>query len=394
MPIQSETSPFKEQSDSSGIRLQDQSPKTSRHFINNLLVPLKVRDFGLLFSGQMISTIGDMFFAVALPWLMLSSGYSPRELGIVLAAYGIPRVGTLLLGGLLSDWLGPRRVMLLAEVLTADELQAGNALNTSTIQLALLIGSGLAGLVVSHLQPAAAFVVDALTFVVSAITLASMQKGRRSAKPIATPEDQNASVSQKASEETSAFAPDITFWQLLRTWRLLQVAFLVIIFGNFLFNGLFEVALPTLARNQFLAGASGYGLLLATFGGGSLLGGLVAGGLGKIAHRGILMLSLIMILGILYSLVPFAGGLQGAALLIGSAGFTNGMLTVLAFTIMQLQAPHHLLGRLMGVFLFASLGLYPFSVALAGIVSSHFGPAILFPISAAMMLGASAFGWL
>ena len=92
MPIQSETSPFKEQSDSSGIRVQDQSPKTSRHFISNLLVPLKVRDFGLLFSGQMISTIGDMFFAVALPWLMLSSGYSPQELGIVLAAYGIPRV--------------------------------------------------------------------------------------------------------------------------------------------------------------------------------------------------------------------------------------------------------------------------------------------------------------
>jgi len=51
MPIQSETSPFKEQSDSSGIRVQDQSPKTSRHFISNLLVPLKVRDFGLLFSG-------------------------------------------------------------------------------------------------------------------------------------------------------------------------------------------------------------------------------------------------------------------------------------------------------------------------------------------------------
>src|SRR6266581_8539728 len=168
--------------------------------VKTTLAPLRVRDFRLLFSGQMASTIGDMFYAVALPWLMLSSGRSPQELGIVLAAYGVPRVGTLLLGGLLSDWLGPRRVMLLAdsmralimgilvvlvitghtevwqlcavaallgtfaglflpayyamlpEVLTADELQAGNALNTSTIQLALLIGSGLAGLVVSHLQ--------------------------------------------------------------------------------------------------------------------------------------------------------------------------------------------------------------------------------------------------
>jgi MFS family permease len=438
MSVQSDPSPFKEQSNASDIPVKTQSPNTPRQLISNLLVPLKVRDFRLLFSGQMISTIGDMFYAVALPWLMLSSGRTPQELGIVLAAYGVPRVGTLLLGGLLSDWLRPRKVMLLSdimralfvsilvlqivtgytevwqlcivaaflgafaglflpayyamlpEILSADELQAGNALNTSTIQLALLIGSGLAGLVVSHLHSAAAFVVDALTFVVSAGTLASMQGGKRLAKP----EDQITSVAQKVSEESFTFAPDITFWQLLRTWRLLQVAFLVIIFGNFLFNGLFEVALPALVLNQFMAGASGYGLLLAAFGAGSLLGGLVAGGLGKIAHRGILMLTLIMILGILYFFVPFSGGLPGAALLLGSAGFTNGMLTVLAFTSMQQQAPHHLLGRLMGVFLFASLGLYPFSVALAGILSSHFGPSIIFPISAAMMLGASAFGWL
>src|SRR5260221_4019810 len=67
----------------------------------------------------MISTIGDMFYAVALPWLMLSSGHTPQELGIVLATYGVPRVGTLLLGGLLSDWLRPRRVMLLADIMRA-----------------------------------------------------------------------------------------------------------------------------------------------------------------------------------------------------------------------------------------------------------------------------------
>ena len=441
MPPQSESSPLKEQSNSPNIRLTDQSSKTSRPIVSNLLVPLKIRDFRLLFSGQMISTIGDMFYAVALPWLMLSSGYSPQELGIVLAAYGIPRVGTLLLGGFLSDRLGSRNVMLLAdcmralltgilvllvitgntqmwqlcsvavflgafaglflpayyailpEILNNDELQAGNALNTSTLQLALLIGSGLAGLVVSHLQPASAFGVDACTFVVSAITLAVMHHGRKVSKLKTTPDDQFASLSPNSSEETSTLAPEISFWQLLRSWRLLQVAFLVIIFGNFLFSGLFEVALPALARNQLSVGASGYGILLALFGGGSLLGGLVAGGLGKISYRGMLMLTLIMILGIIYALIPFLGGFQGAALLLASAGFTNGMLTVLAFTIIQQRAPHHLLGRLMGVFLFASLGLYPFSVAIAGFLSSHFGPAIIFPISAIMMLGASAFGW-
>lgn len=411
-----------------------------KQLLGNLLAPLRVRDFCLLFVGQMISTIGDMFYAVALPWLMLSSGHTPQELGIVLATYGVPRVGTLLLGGLLSDWLRPRRVMLLAdimrallvgvlavlvftgrtgvlplcavaaplgafaglflpayyavlpEILGADALQAGNALNTSSLQLALLIGSGLAGLVVSRLQSGPAFVVDALTFVVSALTLILMRGEHRSAEAVTAQKEQ--ALAQEASGREATFAQDITFWRLIRTWRLLQVAFLVIIFGNFLFNGLFEVALPTLARDQFMSGAGGYGLLLAMFGAGSLLGGLIAGSLGKIAHRGLLMLICIMTLGVLYSFVPFAGGLPGAALLIGCAGLTNGMLTVLAFTVMQQQAPPHLLGRLLGIFLFASLGLYPLSVALVGVVSSHVGPVILFPISGAMMLGAAAFGWL
>jgi MFS family permease len=411
-----------------------------KQLLGNLLAPLRVRDFCLLFVGQMISTIGDMFYAVALPWLMLSSGHTPQELGVVLATYGVPRVGTLLLGGLLSDWLRPRRVMLLAdimrallvgvlavlvftgrtgvlplcavaaplgafaglflpayyavlpEILGADALQAGNALNTSSLQLALLIGSGLAGLVVSRLQSGPAFVVDALTFVVSALTLILMRGEHRSAEAVTAQKEQ--ALAQEASGGESTFAQDITFWRLIRTWRLLQVAFLVIIFGNFLFNGLFEVALPTLARDQFMSGAGGYGLLLAMFGAGSLLGGLIAGSLGKIAHRGLLMLICIMTLGVLYSFVPFAGGLPGAALLIGCAGLTNGMLTVLAFTVMQQQAPPHLLGRLLGIFLFASLGLYPLSVALVGVVSSHVGPVILFPISGAMMLGAAAFGWL
>ena len=57
-----------------------------------MVAPLASRDFRLLFSGQMISTIGDTFYAVALPWLLLSGGHSPQELGLVLAAYGVPRV--------------------------------------------------------------------------------------------------------------------------------------------------------------------------------------------------------------------------------------------------------------------------------------------------------------
>src|SRR5437763_16441996 len=77
----------------------------------SILAPLRVRDYRLLFSGQLISTIGDAFYAVALPWLVLTNGGSAQELGIILSAYGIPRIGSVLLGGDVSDRRHARQVM-------------------------------------------------------------------------------------------------------------------------------------------------------------------------------------------------------------------------------------------------------------------------------------------
>jgi hypothetical protein len=59
----------------------------------------------LLFGGQTVSVIGAVFYAVARPRLILSNGDNAQDLGIVLTAYGIPRAGSMLLGGWLSDRL-------------------------------------------------------------------------------------------------------------------------------------------------------------------------------------------------------------------------------------------------------------------------------------------------
>src|SRR5271166_2894030 len=174
------------------------SPRRSPRFLGTLVEPLRYRDFRLLFGGQLISIIGDNFYAVALPWLILQNGGSVQDLGIVLMAYGVPRVATLLAGGWLSDRLRPRRVMLTAdaarmllvgalallalwshpslwqlcaivaplglfaglfipaswaitpEVLPDDVLPAGNSLSIAWSQLANLVGPGLGGLLVSQ----------------------------------------------------------------------------------------------------------------------------------------------------------------------------------------------------------------------------------------------------
>ncbi len=421
---------------------QTGSSRTSR-LMRTTFAPLRVRNFGLLFGGQMFSTIGDMFYAVALPWLMLSSGRTPQELGIVLAAYGVPRVATILLGGLLSDRLRPRRVMLLSdlmralllsvlvgltasgqtavlplaavsaplgaftglflpayysilpEVLSEEELPAGNALNSSAFQLAVLLGSALAGVVVSRLQPVAALSVDAVTFVISALTLFAMRglPGRRGAQAL----EKKGELTRAGAPETgvaSRFEASISIWQLVRQWRLLHVGLVVMVSINLTIGALFEIALPTLARGPWHAGATGFGLLLAAFSLGALAGGLVGGVAGRMRRRGLIMLSTILALALFYPLVPFVGGLPGAMLVLALAGSANGLLNVLFFTVTQQLTPPRLLGRVMSVLMLANVSVYPLSVALGGLLITHFGTTVLFLATGALMALASLFGWL
>jgi MFS family permease len=394
--------------------------------------PLKVRNFQLLFAGQIISTLGDTFYAVALPWLVLTTGGNPQELGIILTGYGLPRVGTVLLGGILSDKFRPRRVMLAADIARAvlvgmlamlgiqghpvfwqllavaiplgafeglflpasfvmlpdilddTKLQAGNSLNFSSTQLATLVGSGVAGVIVGAVSSGVALAIDAGTFVVSAVSLAAMRLQKAT---------DVASITATASTEeieTSESEPAPGFWQIVRSSALVQVAFVIATIANLTFGGTVEVALPALAHSTLNAGATGFGLMLSAFGAGALIGSIATGVLNKLRHRGVISLLAALVQALAVALIPFSGGLIGAMLCLLLMGFTNSITNVLFITLVQENLPRAQLGRLMGVILFASLGSYPISVLLAGILINHTGPAIMFPISGAFLaLGAS-----
>jgi len=84
--------------------------------------PLSVRSFRLLTAGQFMSTIGDYCFAIALPWLVLSHGGTTVLLGTVLTFYGVPRTILIPFGGILSDKLGCRTLMLIADAVRLPSL--------------------------------------------------------------------------------------------------------------------------------------------------------------------------------------------------------------------------------------------------------------------------------
>ncbi|MHB1940892.1 MAG: MFS transporter, partial [Candidatus Dormibacteria bacterium] len=85
---------------------------------SNLRELLSVRDFVLLWSGGTISLFGDGVYFVTIAWEVYRLSNAPTALGVVSAAFGLPQVLLLLPGGVLSDRLDRRLVMLLGNVVS------------------------------------------------------------------------------------------------------------------------------------------------------------------------------------------------------------------------------------------------------------------------------------
>jgi predicted MFS family arabinose efflux permease len=388
------------------------------------LAPLHHRGFRLLAAGQLASNVGDSFYAVALPWYVLAEHGGALLLGTVLVAYGIPRTVLLAAGGQASDrwrpWtvmmstdaaraigvgvlagaaaLGPARTAVLVpiaavlgagegmflpgsfsivpELLPGEDLQAGNALASAGTQVAALAGPALGGALVALLGPAPAFALDAASFVLSAMAL---QRVRATMRPSADAAPGTRRLARTVSHRESGQPTVLT---LLRSERILQISLLITMAANLGFAGMNEVALPSLAHGPLHAGADGYGGLIAAFGAGALLGTMAAGQASR-ARRPAIAASVAFIAQALFiAAVPYLGGTLPAGAALAAVGALNGFGNVVMITIFQRWAPPDLLGRLTGLVLTTSFGVFPISVALAALVVHGLGPAPFFPLAA------------
>src|SRR3989442_3697357 len=78
---------------------------------------LHEREFRLLFTGHLVSLLGDWMTPLALAFAILELTGSAADLGYVIAAKSLPLVGFLLVGGVFADRL-PRRLVMIAADLT------------------------------------------------------------------------------------------------------------------------------------------------------------------------------------------------------------------------------------------------------------------------------------
>lgn len=389
--------------------------------------PLSGGSFRLLACGQFTSTVGDYCYAVALPWLVLSTHGGAILLGTVLACYGLPRTVLIPVGGLLADKIGARTIMLAADaarcglvvalvvlaaghvaslallgpvaallgageglfipasfsvmpsLLEPEQLAAGNAINSAAVQAGGVAGPVLGGLLVAAAGPTPAFAVDAASFAVSALSLALVRL-RPSPTAAGGPADPVHAASQGRPRRTGTRAED-GVWSLLRRSRLLQVIVVNVIAANLAFGGTFEVALPALAHARF--GAGGYGALIACLGTGAVTGALAAARGGNAGRPALVASGSFLVEAVAVAFIPLLGGLPGAAAATFVLGACNGMGNVVFLTLVQRWAPPRLLGRVMSVITLAGLGSFPLSVAVSGVLVHRLGPSPFFPVAAA-----------
>ena len=298
----------------------------------------------------------------------------------------------------------PASFAIMPALLEPDQLAAGNALSSAMVQIGSLAGPVLGGILVASAGSAPAFAVDAATFAVSAITLALLRPGRLAApEPAATGSaaDGPADVDSGAAGADSGLAGppaaqpgppaaqpgpaarQAGLWPLLRESRLLQVIVILCVVANLAYSGAFAVALPALAHASY--GAGGYGALVACLGAGSVTGTLAAMRAGQLSRPAVAACLSFLAEAVAVSLLPFLGGLPGAAAAAAVLGACNGFSNIIMITLLQQWAPGYLLGRVMSLVMLAAMGTYPISVAVTGAAVHSFGPAPFFPVAGGVL---------
>ncbi|MGH3023884.1 MAG: MFS transporter [Gaiellaceae bacterium] len=372
-----------------------------------VLRPLRIRDFALLWAGATVSLAGDGVYVVALAWQVYDLSNSPTALSLVGVAWTLPLGLFLLLGGVVSDRVDRRRVMIAADVARAlavgtmgvltvtgavelwhlialaavfgiGEAFFGPAFTSIVPQIVprelllqansldqfirpfafLLMGPALGGWLVATFGAGEAFLLDAGTFLVSATAIFLMRP-----RPPARDEEDSSSLLRDVREGFAFVRAHAWLWVTL----LAAAVFLLAYWGPV------EVLVPYRIRNELGGGADDFGFVLAAGGIGSILAAILLGQRG-LPRRHITFMYSCWAIGCL-ALVGF--GLAGAVWQLMAFSLVDGALATAGLivwgTLVQTLVPAGLLGRVTSLDWLVSTSLVPVSFALTGPIAAGVG---------------------
>jgi MFS family permease len=244
------------------------------------------------------------------------------------------------------------------------ELPNAVALNAGLFNGSRIIGPAIAGLVIAAAGTGICFVLNAFSFLAVLTALWSIR-----------PEELHAVERDRSARLVEGTRRALAF--VLRDPQLRLVLAVVTVVSTVGFN--FHVLVPLLAGEKLHVGPEGFGFLSASFGLGALVGALVTATFRAASWR--LFASGAAGFGVFaLALAPVHSPVLAGVLLFG-AGVAFTLFTANANALVQLGAPDQLRGRLIGLYLFAFVGLAPVGGLFAGWLAEVGGTSLAFAVA-------------
>ncbi len=370
--------------------------------LSRLFAGLRYRNYRLYWLGQLSSVLALNMEMAAQAWLVFLLTDSPLMLGVAGIVYAVPRVSLVLVGGAIADRADKRRIMvctqsllalaylvlglliltervvfwhvlvfafnsglmrsfdrpsryaLLPEMVPREEIANAVALGSSVWQACRLVGPGLAGLLIHWFGVGHTFIA---CFVSSAAAVA-LWAFIRTRPLIGQPQG---GVWRNILAGLDFVRRNQLFYSLL---------------GLTCFNSLFGMSyvilLPVFARSILEVDSRGFGLLQSFSGVGALIGTLIVAYLAQAGRRGWQVLVGSAIFGSLLMLFAYSSSFALSLGLIFFLGLFNQIYLTSINTILQLNLPNDLRGRVLGLF-GLTWDLMPLGGAISGTVAEFAG---------------------
>lgn len=373
--------------------------------------------FSALWTGQLISLLGDRVHQVALAFLVLRATESPIAVGAVFLVATLPNLLFGPIAGTLVDRWDHREVMIVSDLLRAgvvllipiaavtnlalvyplvflvttisiffrpakgailprlvasDDLVAANSALWVGETFADIGGYVLAGLFVALLgsQLPLAFWVDSVTYIASAILIASIVVAPAARRVPGV-------VAGKVASGVRGFTNELREgWRFLRTEPVLLANTLQSTAGQFML-GIFLALTPVYASTSIHGSgfddATVYSFIEGSIGAGNLVGGFVIGLIGSRLALGRMVILGYVGTGAAVAGLALTGNLTLAMGLAFGAGVGNLAFVIPSQTLFQRRTPPELMGRVLGLRFSLVFGAMTLAMGVGGVLGQAFG---------------------
>lgn len=377
-------------------------------------IPLhKNQDFILYWAAYICSAFSFSMYMIGESWYVVSALNKADALGMVLMVTTLPRLLLMLMGGVVADRLRRSLIMfisiltrgllvlamvglllldslnlwallsvalifglldafywpasqsLIPLLVSKEQLTRANSLIQTTQQFSVVVGPILAGWILVYGSYEGLFACCSLILLAGSFILFFIRE---------SPLQQKGDRKPPLAEMKEGFG-------YIRRSSFLFTALFISAILNFFYTGPLVMGIPIVAKEVLKGTAVDLSILESSYAGGMVLGSLMMLVLNLRKRRGLFILSLFSLSGLLLCLFSQTALLwQGALILLFIGAFNTGMNIPFASLVQEITDPDKM-GRVMSFIAFSSLGLMPVSYSLLSALLS-----IGVPISLILMI--------